>query len=119
VRIIQYGADNSFATDHPSTELRFGNGGVDDAEDAEVILHEYGHAIHFSQNFSFDGEGGAISDGFGDYCARREHGRRRAVALRQERGERRHGGVPGSRHPLIGGEGGGGEVRPPHPPHQL
>jgi hypothetical protein len=39
---------------------------VDDAEDAEAILHEYGHAIHFSQKFSFDGEGGAISEGFGD-----------------------------------------------------
>jgi hypothetical protein len=52
VRINQWGADNSFATDHPKNELRFGKGGVDDAEDAEVILHEYGHAIHFSQNFS-------------------------------------------------------------------
>jgi hypothetical protein len=70
VRIDQYGADNSFATDHPKNELRFGKGGVDDAEDAEVILHEYGHAIHFSQNFSFASEeAGAISEGFGDYWA--------------------------------------------------
>jgi len=70
VRINQYGADNSFATDHPTLELRFGKGGVDDAEDAEVILHEYGHAIHFSQNFSFASEeAGAISEGFGDYWA--------------------------------------------------
>src|SRR5262245_53841537 len=70
VRINQYGADNSFATDHPRDELRFGKGGVDDAEDAEVILHEYGHAIHFSQNFSFASEeAGAISEGFGDYWA--------------------------------------------------
>ena len=53
VRINQFGQDNSFATDHPTLELRFGKGGVDDAEDAEVILHEYGHAIHFSQGFSF------------------------------------------------------------------
>ena len=67
VRINQLGVDNSFATTQPRTELRFGKGGVDDAEDAEVILHEYGHAIHFSQNFDFDGEGGAISEGFGDY----------------------------------------------------
>ena len=36
---------------------------MDDAEDAEVILHEYGHAIHFSQNFSFaSAEAGAISE---------------------------------------------------------
>jgi hypothetical protein len=70
VRINQFGQDNSFATDHPKDELRFGKGGVDDAEDAEVILHEFGHAIHFAQNFSFDSEeAGAISEGFGDYWA--------------------------------------------------
>ena len=70
VRINQLGVDNSFATDRPKNELRFGKGGVDDAEDAEVILHEYGHAIHFSQNFSFASEeAGAISEGFGDYWA--------------------------------------------------
>jgi hypothetical protein len=70
VRLNQLGADNSFATDHPKNELRFGKGGVDDAEDAEVILHEYGHAIHFSQKFSSTSEeAGAISEGFGDYWA--------------------------------------------------
>jgi hypothetical protein len=70
LRINQFGQDNSFATDHPKDELRFGKGGVDDAEDAEVILHEYGHAIHFAQNFSFASEeAGAISEGFGDYWA--------------------------------------------------
>ncbi|HEY6679098.1 MAG TPA: bacillolysin [Actinomycetota bacterium] len=70
VRIDQWGQDNSFATDHPKNELRFGKGGVDDAEDAEVILHEYGHAIHFSQNFVFGSEeAGAISEGFADYWA--------------------------------------------------
>jgi hypothetical protein len=70
VRINQLGYDNSFATDHPKNELRFGKGGVDDAEDAEVILHEYGHAIHFSQDFSFASEeAGAISEGFADYWA--------------------------------------------------
>ena len=69
VRINQWGVDNSFATTHKD-ELRFGKGGVDDAEDAEVILHEYGHAIHFSQNFSFASEeAGAISEGFADYWA--------------------------------------------------
>jgi hypothetical protein len=69
-RINQLGADNSFETTHPKDELRFGKGGVDDAEDAEVILHEYGHAIHASQNFNFDPEeNGAISEGFGDYWA--------------------------------------------------
>jgi hypothetical protein len=70
VRINQLGYDNSFASDHPVLELRFGKGGVDDAEDGEVILHECGHAIHFSQRFSFASEeAGAISEGFGDYWA--------------------------------------------------
>ena len=69
LRINQWGQDNSFATD-TKDEIRLGKGGVDDAEDAEVILHEYGHAIHFSQNFSFGSEeAGAISEGFGDYWA--------------------------------------------------
>ena len=51
--------------------MRFGKGGVDDAEDAEVILHEYGHQIHFSQSATFfdGGDSGAISEGFGDYWA--------------------------------------------------
>jgi hypothetical protein len=69
LRINQWGIDNSFATTHKD-EIRLGKGGVDDAEDAEVILHEYGHAIHFSQNFSFaSAQAGAISEGFGDYWA--------------------------------------------------
>jgi zinc metalloprotease ZmpB len=70
VRINQLGQDNSFETTHPKDELRFGKGGVDDAEDAEVILHEYGHAIHEGSGFVFaTEEAGAISEGFGDYWA--------------------------------------------------
>ena len=71
VRINQYGADNSFWTNHPKDEIRLGKGGVDDAEDAEVILHEYGHAIQDSQvtNFGSSPAGGAIGEGFGDYWA--------------------------------------------------
>jgi hypothetical protein len=72
VRINQWGADNSFFTDKKD-ELRFGKGGVDDAEDAEVILHEYGHAIQDSQQtpfgFGFSAEAGAIGEGFSDYWA--------------------------------------------------
>lgn len=70
VRINQWGVDNSFATTHPKDEMRFGKGGVDDAEDAEVILHEYGHQIHFSQGFPYGSyETDAIGEGFGDYWA--------------------------------------------------
>ena len=69
LRINQWGVDNSFATEKKD-EIRLGKGGVDDAEDGEVILHEYGHAIHFAQDFDFDGaDAGAISEGFGDYWA--------------------------------------------------
>ena len=40
--------DNSFYS--PGTKaLTFGRGGVDDAEDAEIILHEYGHSIQDNQ----------------------------------------------------------------------
>jgi Zn-dependent metalloprotease len=71
VRINQWGIDNSFATTHPKDEMRFGKGGVDDAEDGEVILHEYGHQIHFSQSATWfsSPEAGSISEGFGDYWA--------------------------------------------------
>ena len=71
VRINQWGLDNSFATTHPKDEMRFGKGGVDDAEDAEVILHELGHQIHFSASDTFFSsvEAGGISEGFGDYWA--------------------------------------------------
>lgn len=69
LRINQWGLDNSFATTHKD-EIRLGKGGVDDAEDGEVINHEYGHAIHFAQDFAFASpEAGAISEGFGDYWA--------------------------------------------------
>ena len=71
VRIDQWGLDNSFETEHPKFELRFGKGGVDDAEDAEVILHEYGHAMHVSQSSTFysSNEAGSIGEGFADYWA--------------------------------------------------
>jgi hypothetical protein len=71
VRIDQWGLDNSFETDQPKNELRFGKGGVDDAEDAEVILHEYGHAMHVSQSPTFysSTEAGSIGEGFADYWA--------------------------------------------------
>jgi len=41
----------------PTTKsLTFGTGGVDDAEDAEIILHEYGHAIQDNQVPGFGDE---------------------------------------------------------------
>lgn len=63
------GADNSFY--QPSRNaMAFGHGCVDDNEDADVILHEYGHAIHHSINDRwFGGDTGAMGEGFGDYWA--------------------------------------------------
>lgn len=58
--------------------IEYGDGGVDDAEDADIILHEYGHAIHENSapgiyygraNNGFGNETGAMSEGFGDYWA--------------------------------------------------
>jgi Zn-dependent metalloprotease len=62
--------DNSFYLQN-SKSLLFGTGGVDDAEDAEVIIHEYGHAIQDSQvpGFGPEGEARAMGEGFGDYLA--------------------------------------------------
>lgn len=64
------GFDNSFY--QPGNDLiAFGAGGVDDAEDAEVIIHEYGHAV---QDAQVDGwgarhQGGAMGEAFGDWLA--------------------------------------------------
>jgi hypothetical protein len=70
IRTNQLGIDNSYSWDKHDL-LRFGKGGVDDAEDAEVILHEYGHAIQDSQvaGFGVGPEAGGIGEGFGDYWA--------------------------------------------------
>jgi Zn-dependent metalloprotease len=62
--------DNSFY-DSSDDSITFGTGGVDDAEDNEVIWHEYGHAIQDDQvpNYGESEEAGAIGEGFGDYWA--------------------------------------------------
>ncbi|GIG55806.1 bacillolysin [Longispora fulva] len=62
--------DNSFY-DPAKDLITFGTGGVDDAEDAEIIWHEYGHAIQDAQvpDFGTSPDGGAIGEGFGDYWA--------------------------------------------------
>lgn len=62
-------ADNSYYS--PSNRrLQFGRGGVDDAEDGDIITHEYGHAVQDNQVPGFgDGDEGAMGEGFGDYLA--------------------------------------------------
>ena len=70
VRINQFGGDNSFSRSD-NDEITFGKGGVDDAEDAEVIVHEYGHAVHDAQvdGFGTSLDAGSIGEAFGDYLA--------------------------------------------------
>jgi subtilisin-like proprotein convertase family protein len=62
--------DNSFYS--PSTKrVTFGTGGVNDAQDSDVIWHEMGHAIQDNQvpGWGSSHEGGSMGEGFGDYWA--------------------------------------------------
>jgi hypothetical protein len=70
LRIDQFGGDNSFFRPDKAN-ITLGKGGVDDAEDAEVIVHEYGHSVQDSQvpGFGTNLESGAIGEAFGDYFA--------------------------------------------------
>jgi subtilisin-like proprotein convertase family protein len=68
------GVDNSLYSSSGGGSLFFGDGGVDDAEDPEIVMHEYGHAIQdsiapFLFSGSFATEARAAGEGFGDYWA--------------------------------------------------
>jgi hypothetical protein len=72
LRIDQFGGDNSFYSDGTKKlTITLGKGGVDDAEDAEVIVHEYGHSVQDDQvpGFGSTLEAGSIGEAFGDYLA--------------------------------------------------
>jgi hypothetical protein len=72
LRIDQFGGDNSFYRDgDKKLTITLGKGGVDDGEDGEVIVHEYGHAVQDDQvpGFGTTPEAGAIGEAFGDYLA--------------------------------------------------
>ena len=62
--------DNSYY-DPLSDKISLGSGGVDDAEDPEVVWHEYGHAIQDAQvpDYGQSNQAGAMGEGFGDYMA--------------------------------------------------
>jgi hypothetical protein len=70
LRIDQFGGDNSFFRDNKAN-ITVGKGGVDDAEDAEVIVHEYGHSVQDGQvmGFGTNLESGSIGEAFSDYLA--------------------------------------------------
>jgi hypothetical protein len=62
--------DNSFYSSQ-TQQLVLGEGGVDDGEDADVIVHEYGHSLQdqASPHSLQSRQGGTIGEGFGDYMA--------------------------------------------------
>ncbi|MDX1905707.1 MAG: hypothetical protein SF053_01645 [Bacteroidia bacterium] len=65
-------ADQSvFVPNAGNPYLLFGDGGVDDAEDADVIIHEYGHALTESAapNTRVGLERRGLDEGIGDYLA--------------------------------------------------
>ncbi|WP_084403467.1 T9SS type A sorting domain-containing protein [Epilithonimonas caeni] len=62
------GDDNSHFI--PSSQrLAFGEGCVDDAEDADVVLHEFGHAIHHWITGLKSSSSQGLGEGSGDYWA--------------------------------------------------
>lgn len=68
--VDRYSKDNSFYQSSTKS-ITYGTGGVDDAEDAEVIWHEYGHSILDNQvpGYGTSVEADSIGEGFGDYLA--------------------------------------------------
>ena len=70
------GADQSEYIANPPAgqpaHLAFGDGYVNDAEDGDIIMHEYGHVIQHSQagnKYAGNGQAKAMAEGFGDYWA--------------------------------------------------
>ncbi|KAI9771881.1 MAG: hypothetical protein M1840_001651 [Geoglossum simile] len=61
-------ADNSHYLSGPK-QITFGEGGVPDAQDAMVILHEYGHAIQDNVNPGFNNPASGVGEGFGDFLS--------------------------------------------------
>ncbi len=62
------GQDQSFYSGGVGS-LTFGEGGVDDAEDADVLLHELGHGLHDWVTNGGLSQVEGLSEGFGDYWA--------------------------------------------------
>lgn len=64
-----FAQDQSFYSSSDDA-LHFGDGGMEDAEDADIIVHEYGHALQYDQlPYWGEGEMEALGEGFGDYLA--------------------------------------------------
>lgn len=75
--------DNSYY-DPDTKSVALGTGGVDDGEDAETVIHEYGHALQDAQvpGFGESVEAGAMGEGFGDFLAASTFADRKSARLR-------------------------------------
>ncbi len=62
------GADNSYYSSGTG-RVAFGEGGVDDDEDADVIIHELGHGLHDWVTNGGLSQVNGLSEGCGDYVA--------------------------------------------------
>jgi subtilisin-like proprotein convertase family protein len=85
------GADNSFFIPSGAQAGRgalfFGEGGTDDAEDADLLVHEYTHAIHEwiapgTFGGAFASESRALAEGMADYWAYSTHAAARRASGR-------------------------------------
>lgn len=68
---VKYTGNSTSSYDPDTKILSFSSLGKPDAEDAEIIVHEYGHAIldDLVPGFGLTGESAAINEGFSDYLA--------------------------------------------------
>lgn len=62
---------SSFTPNGGNPELDFGVGGVDDAEDADVLIHEYAHFVSYNAapGSNVGSQRNSLDEAFGDYAA--------------------------------------------------
>lgn len=71
VRVNPHGFGDREDSQFSNNCIMFGTGGIDDAEDADVIWHEYAHALldFTAPGILVGGEGRALHEGWADYWA--------------------------------------------------
>jgi Zn-dependent metalloprotease len=71
IKINAYAEGSGSYFDFDNNEIAYAAGELPDAEDADIIIHEYGHAILDDQvpNLNLTDEGCAIEQGFSDFLA--------------------------------------------------